>query len=73
MVLRVLQLRGPELRVVWAFMTARPTPELRLVGPVDKQVILGDVSEFHEVGAQGPWDRSMRYLRCRDSWKLTLT
>jgi hypothetical protein len=51
MVLRVLQLRGPKLRVVWAFITARPTPGHRLVGPVDEQVILGDVSEFHEVGA----------------------
>ena len=34
--------------------------EHRLVGSVDKQVILGDVCELHEIRTQGPDDRDVR-------------
>lgn len=49
MILRVPELGGPKLRIVWTFITACPTPEYRLVGPVDKQVIFGNVCEFYEI------------------------
>ena len=53
-VLRVLQLRVPKLRIVWTLITACLTVESRLVRPMDKQVVFGNVCEFYEIRTQGP-------------------
>ena len=54
MILRVSQLGGSKLRIVWTFITACLVLGCRLVGPVDKQVIFGNVCELHEIRTQGP-------------------
>ena len=80
MILRVLQLGGPKLRIFWTFITACLTFECKLVGPVDEQVIFGNICELHEIRTQGPLGsdvkfnivsaKSCRSLDLRDLFKL---